>query len=113
MKRQRGQKVAEDNDIGEWPTHTLEAREVLDESSRTHYATLLAAFAFDGAVIEPGGYGRHLKGALVQVYFTLRHIKGERTNTFRAKITAIRILVPPPRIKTRRCIVQTDDRVDQ
>ncbi|KAG1833303.1 hypothetical protein DFJ58DRAFT_224319 [Suillus subalutaceus] len=70
----------------------------MDELSRTHYATPLAAFAFDGAIIGPGGYGRHLKGALVQVHFTLRHPKGKRMNTFRAKITAIRVLAPPPRI---------------
>ncbi|KAG1753699.1 uncharacterized protein EDB91DRAFT_1077415 [Suillus paluster] len=39
----------------------------------THYTTSLTAFVFDGERIAPAEYGRHLKGALVQVYFTLSH----------------------------------------
>lgn len=96
MELQQGNNTLEDIGIGQWPTHTLTAREALDELSQTHHICPIEAFGFHGESIPPGQYTRHLKGALVQIYFTLGHAMVNKLNTYSAEIVTIRVLAPPP-----------------
>ncbi|KAG2122460.1 hypothetical protein BD769DRAFT_1389716 [Suillus cothurnatus] len=80
--------------IGEWPVHSLTAREALDELNRTHYASPLIVYDFNGGRVAPDAYRGHLQCALAQIQFTLEQGECEG-GVCEAHVKAIRVLRPP------------------
>jgi hypothetical protein len=89
--------------IKEWPTHYPEAQEALRkiDADKSHRIIPVPAYDTKGKVIEPSQYRIALQGALVELYFTLKHydIVGKKnqqgTNVYVADISSITVLIPP------------------
>lgn len=87
--------------IASWPAWYPQAQEELKTMINTHRVNYLNAYDMHGRLIEPNNYRKFLKGALVQVHFTLTHwsINGKPPRSpcdiFAADIHSMRVLVPP------------------
>ncbi|KIL55395.1 hypothetical protein M378DRAFT_17988 [Amanita muscaria Koide BX008] len=83
-----------------WPSDSEETRGALRSMVATHRVNYLEAFDMHGRLIAPREYRRHIKGALVQIHFTLRHWTvlgkdGRCYDAFAADIFSLRVLEPP------------------
>ncbi|KAG2145090.1 hypothetical protein BD769DRAFT_1382912 [Suillus cothurnatus] len=94
LRKQRQEVGIDYPSIGEWPVHSLTAREALDELNRTHYASPLIVYDFNGGRVAPDAYRGHLQCALAQIQFTLEQGECEG-GVCEAHVKAIRVLRPP------------------
>jgi len=84
--------------IRNWPTNSEEAAAAIYAMRRTHRVLRLEAFDTRNRAIYPSDYRRYLKGAVVQIFFTLTRFVSFRSNrnapidVFIAEIIVIRRL---------------------
>jgi hypothetical protein len=87
-----------------WPADSEEVRPYLQNliEEKNYIVLPLIAFDVDGVAIKPAQYESRLRGAVVQMRFSLKHWpisnkmeKNKTKHVFAADIEHIRVLVPP------------------
>lgn len=82
-----------------WPV-SAKQRPLFDDlcDRRTHMVQPLPAYDIDRKLIDPCLYERELRGAVVEVHFTLEHFRFAKDSTFVATIQEIIVHRMPVRI---------------
>lgn len=101
--------------LEDWPLRHAEARPELEKLKGTHFVVPLPAYDQAGELIRPTRYEEQLKGAIVRLFFGVRHWTDKNNHAFTADIQSIRVLVPPPSPNagqfTRKRVARFDDYV--
>jgi hypothetical protein len=67
----RARYLVQEFNMNNWPTHSAQASVALEGMRRTHRVRPLMAYDLENEIIHPKDYRSKLKGALVQIWFTL------------------------------------------
>jgi hypothetical protein len=94
-------RVVKDFNMNNWPVHTAHASVSMRSMRKTHQVRPLPAYDVDNKLICPQDYRSKLRGALVQILFTMTHWpepgRGGKPplDTFVADILGLRVINEP------------------
>ena len=107
--------------ITNWPCHTIEARNAIEELIPDYRVIPILAYEFEGGLMYPQWYKQMLSDALVELHFTLTHYTISDKNSGKAhsdvyvpELYSMRVLRKPlpAVVSPRKCKISTIDPMD-